>query len=487
MIKLKHILNDILVVESLNSAKSKYLDTQKIPKYTFDSIKELDPSPTFKYLEKMIEFYLAGNVKLERLEQIIHLFDVLADRNQIQPKDISLYKSWSELENSTEAANKKYMAKQVQKLKSKDADIIVNNENLLVVVPRTHEASCAYGAGTKWCTTSPEPRMFRQYTEISQITLYYIIQKKETIDNEYYKMAVAVYPPDDDDVDAPQFECFDALDNPINFETVLDITGLDEWIFESKPKLLTTYEDFGLDPNKITKNDDGSISYWSSTGQKTTDNTVNFTARNLKIIPFHFYKVEGNFYCKDNVLTTLENSPEIVNGSFSCDSNKLENLQGAPIRVTRDFTCAYNDLRNLQHGPAEVGWKYDCSFNFLSSLDGLPNELVWLNANHNRLKSLRGLKYVSLHLNVGNNQLESLEGCPESLDGHFTCSVNSLTTLEGGPVEVGMDYICSWNKLTSLKGAPKFVGGVFDCSGNNLSEEEKEWARKNIQAKEFRF
>lgn len=478
MIKLKDIVSNLLLSESLNSARTKYLDTKKVDTFAFNSLKGIDPTPTFKYLEKMIEFFLSEQTTLLELKQKIKLFHTLSERNQIQPKDISLYKTWKDFESTVDAANSKYMEKQVQKLKSKDAEVIVNSEDLLVVIPRTHEASCTYGAGTKWCTASSDPEHFNNYTRNSQVTLYYIIQKKETIDNRFYKMAVAVYPTEDQ-VYGYEKECFDALDNPIDFETILEKTELDDWIFEPKPKVLTSYEDFNLDPERITKNNDGSISYWSP---------VYLNAMSLNKIPFKFHKVDRDFDCKDNLLRTLENAPQIVEGSFLCQSNNLESLKGGPDRVGRSFNCSENGLRTLEYGPSKVGWEYNCSYNYITSLKGIPNELVILNARHNALTSLAGLGYVSLHLNLNNNELTSLKGCPESLDGSFHCSVNKLTSLEGGPTEVGLDYICSWNKLTSLKGAPKVVGGVFDCRGNpELSDAEKEWAKQNIEAREFRF
>lgn len=489
MIKLKDIITEISLVESLNSAKHKFLDTKKVSQTDFERLKSLDPSPTFKYLEKMVEFYLGGMSDTFELGRVVKIFDLLATKNQIQKKDIGSYKTWKDFEAEVQSSNSKYMAKQVQKLKSKDVDVIVNNEDLLVVIPRSHEASCAYGAGTRWCTTSPDPSLYKSYTGEGQVTLYYIIQKQETIDNRYYKMAVAVYPSPGYWGGDEETECFDALDNRIDFETVIEITGLKEWIFESSPKQLTSYEDFGLDPNQITKNDDGSISYWTPTGGKTNDTNVNMGNMHLKEIPFKFYKVDGNFTCEGNQLRSLQNVPQFVEGRFKCSDNELHTLRGGPLRVGGSFDCSNNFLHSLEWGPSEVGWLYECSFNSLKTLEGIPDHVYSLSAHQNELQSLRELGAVTFNLNVGYNKLKSLQGCPESLEGTFHCGDNHLTSLDGGPKEVGGDYICTNNKLlTSLQGAPKWVGGIFDCRNNpNLSEEEKEWGRKNIKAVELRF
>ena len=71
-------------------------------------------------------------------------------------------------------------------------------------------------------------------------------------------------------------------------------------------------------------------------------------------------KVEGNFYCYNNQLTSLEGSPETVGGTFDCDRNKLTSLEGAPETVGGDFDCNYNELTSLEGGPKIVGDNFWC-------------------------------------------------------------------------------------------------------------------------------
>ena len=52
----------------------------------------------------------------------------------------------------------------------------------------TYEASCKYGAGTRWCTTmANEPRYFNQYGKGADQALYYIILKKFDRNNKFYR------------------------------------------------------------------------------------------------------------------------------------------------------------------------------------------------------------------------------------------------------------------------------------------------------------
>lgn len=74
--------------------------------------------------------------------------DVLSNQKSLSKKDFASYNSIDELEADLNKAKQK---KQKSEL-SKDVDMIFEDDNLLVVKAKTYEASCKYGAGTKWCT-----------------------------------------------------------------------------------------------------------------------------------------------------------------------------------------------------------------------------------------------------------------------------------------------------------------------------------------------
>jgi hypothetical protein len=65
---------------------------------------------------------------------------------------------------------------------------------------------------------------------------------------------------------------------------------------------------------------------------------------NLTVLPemLKDITVDGDFFCGNNHLTTLENCPKTVNGVFGCSSNKLISLEGAPKFVGEDFMCRFN-------------------------------------------------------------------------------------------------------------------------------------------------
>ena len=61
--------------------------------------------------------------------------------------------------------------------KKMGAEKIYNDSKYLVIVPKSYKASCYYGSGTKWCTTSSENHLM---TETKRAVLYYVIDKDKT-------------------------------------------------------------------------------------------------------------------------------------------------------------------------------------------------------------------------------------------------------------------------------------------------------------------
>jgi hypothetical protein len=70
---------------------------------------------------------------------------------------------------------------------------------------------------------------------------------------------------------------------------------------------------------KYTLNKDNSID---------VKGNVDLLHRNLTELPVKFGKVTGNFYCDNNLLTSLEHGPKTVTGNFNFAINKFpENIQ----------------------------------------------------------------------------------------------------------------------------------------------------------------
>jgi hypothetical protein len=73
--------------------------------------------------------------------------------------------------------------------------------------------------------------------------------------------------------------------------------------------------------------------------------------------------VDGDFYCGNNNLTSLENCPKTVSVHFYCNNNLLTSLQCAHITVGGDFYCSFNKLTSLVGAPKSVGEDFICHSN----------------------------------------------------------------------------------------------------------------------------
>jgi hypothetical protein len=74
---------------------------------------------------------------------------------------------------------------------------------------------------------------------------------------------------------------------------------------------------------------------------------LNLQDLNLTVLPemLKDITVDGDFYCGNNNLTSLENCPKTVSGVFGCSSNFLKSLEGAPKFVGENFMCRFNSVK----------------------------------------------------------------------------------------------------------------------------------------------
>jgi hypothetical protein len=103
--------------------------------------------------------------------------DVLKFQRSLPTRDFAKYSSYDEL--------KKDLDKVITNQKEKDATKIYEDKDLLVIQANTWEASCKYGAGTKWCTAGKDTpsnweRYYNQGTEF-----IWIFKNKPMNDREY--------------------------------------------------------------------------------------------------------------------------------------------------------------------------------------------------------------------------------------------------------------------------------------------------------------
>jgi hypothetical protein len=114
--------------------------------------------------------------------------DWISYRNQMKSPDIFQYKSYDEFYSELLVGKNKSFTKRLKKAsKGLDYENIWENEDMVVIVPKTHIGACKYGQGTKWCTASKHSdKSFKKY--YTEGILYRIIQK-----NDNYKKFIYDY------------------------------------------------------------------------------------------------------------------------------------------------------------------------------------------------------------------------------------------------------------------------------------------------------
>ena len=124
---------------------------------------------------------LGGSDVINDLEK----FEVLCEENLISIVDVQEYQSLGELSLAVIDAE--------EKRKNKDSsphkEVVFDLPDYLILKPLNVFASKKYGASTKWCTSSRDPKTFYQYSE-KGILIYIISKKDKTKWAVYYDMTL---------------------------------------------------------------------------------------------------------------------------------------------------------------------------------------------------------------------------------------------------------------------------------------------------------
>ena len=158
-------------------------------------------SPNQKYLEwiaKTWKDYVSTQERIETQDQegwmwtgtLNGLLTTIEEFDRVRPnlkkKDLYQYKDRKEVVDSLE----QYKKEKVRNIGThKESEVVYEDDRFKVVVPKSHTASCYYGAGTKWCTASTDnPGHFTNYDRDGK--LFYILDKQASTSNPFYKIAL---------------------------------------------------------------------------------------------------------------------------------------------------------------------------------------------------------------------------------------------------------------------------------------------------------
>jgi hypothetical protein len=173
-------------MSKVDNLREKY---QKINNTTFQKFVNADTTPTKKYLE----FYLKvwsntvhrRMITIDKLIKMVNQFHELLPYVSDDSKDIYSLDIIS-LSGVIYSAEKTKDEKGFNR--EEHIHVIEENDNYLILSPKTFKGSLKYGYGTKWCTASKDnPNYFTKYSK--EGTLVYVIYKKEVKRNNVQKVA----------------------------------------------------------------------------------------------------------------------------------------------------------------------------------------------------------------------------------------------------------------------------------------------------------
>ena len=158
-----------------------------------DIIRSIDPSSTNKYCEFLIKMIkrndnyqqtivnalVSGLFGVKTIETL-HKFEDHSKANRIplEYRDISSHSDWETIEEAVKIADEVVKRKQLEKETKK----IFENDEWVVLIPESYEASQLYAYNTKWCIT--QKSYWNDYKRSSRII--FVINKKN---NEKYAIS----------------------------------------------------------------------------------------------------------------------------------------------------------------------------------------------------------------------------------------------------------------------------------------------------------
>jgi len=190
------IENKHSILENIRQAKQ-YVDSDKLTQEELKILTDIDPSPTRKYVGWMAKQWVEKQITdIDDLRNTIEEFNTLLEKGKTKTKDIYQIKSFKALQDEVDQINNAGENISTKELES-DYDTVLENSDLLIMSPHTHEASRKLGLSqfafrdcgdggkdSSWCTTYKAPDHFNDYYYTNNVTFYYVKVKSQQMINQ---------------------------------------------------------------------------------------------------------------------------------------------------------------------------------------------------------------------------------------------------------------------------------------------------------------
>ena len=193
----KTLANDSLMTKVMAAVKRKdpmeigrrrpfvdEFDSDENREFVLDKFELMDPSPNQQYIQPLMNWYqkdkFRGFEDSQRLRDALGSF--LRFKQRLDKRDINQYTDINELEDAVEEFKDEGTKKEKRQqgeyhIDPSSYDVFAESARYVVVTPNTSQASCSFGAGTKWCTASlGSSQYFDEYRKDGPL---YIIRTKD--------------------------------------------------------------------------------------------------------------------------------------------------------------------------------------------------------------------------------------------------------------------------------------------------------------------
>lgn len=183
------VIREQIITEGINEVKANY---PNIPDEIFYQLIALDP--TYKegkdsigtYGKWILNLYNKHRLKEEDFYKVPELLTEFEQKKRgFSNKDINQFKTLPDLSTALQSVevqltDRQQLRQRQNKIRQSmsDAEIVFEDSDWTVYVPKTYEASCKLGQGTRWCTASnSNDHWYNMYSE--EGNLYILISKKD--------------------------------------------------------------------------------------------------------------------------------------------------------------------------------------------------------------------------------------------------------------------------------------------------------------------
>jgi len=173
------------ILELILENKSEELKAKYGTKFSEEQLKKIIDNVPQKFWDWVAKNFEVMNFEsnFQDLVRKLREFDKIS--SNLPKTDINSYKSVSELSDELQ----KYANRPRRDYKQVEGGkVVFDDGRFFVVNPQTHQASCYYGKGTKWCTVASSDHQFNYYN--TEGKLFYILDRSADSSDPFYKVAL---------------------------------------------------------------------------------------------------------------------------------------------------------------------------------------------------------------------------------------------------------------------------------------------------------